>query len=623
MKKHGFYCKNSAAFLVATLFILTIAAQTAHSTECGSITGKVTDKKTGEALPSVAVQIVGTTQGALTDPNGEFFTASVEPGVYSLSFRLVGYHTVQVDSIEVTAGKTAEVSVAMERTMVEINVSQCCKAVRVVTESCTPMSACRISLSGVEISPPMSHGGTTPPNGEAYDAMFFKHYGVNPFVATEDDCLSTFAVDVDDASFIMARTYLQRGNIPPEEAVRVEEFVNHFDYEYAAPERDQFRIYVDGSPSPFGKGYDLLRIGIRGRVIAPDDRKPAVLTFVIDVSGSMNRENRLGLVKRALRMLLEELRDDDLVAIVVYGSTAHTVLEHTSIKNIDTIIAAIEGLHPEGSTNAEAGLVLGYQLAEKHFRKGATNRIILCSDGVANVGRTGADDILKRIEEQVKMGITLSSIGFGLGNYNDVLLEKLGNKGNGYYAYVDNIQDAKKIFVNNLTGALEVIARDVKIQVEFDPDKVDRYRLLGFENRDVKDEDFRNDTVDGGEIGSGHSCTALYEIKLKEGAADTIGCFTMRFKNADGTETTEMTRQIRVDDIKPAFHDCDARFKLAAMAAEFAEIMRGSYWAKESTYALVREMALGLTQELKDDPEVIEFVDLISKAATIQTRAEK
>jgi len=645
-----------AAVLIATLFILIIGSISTEAIICGVIKGTVTDKKTGEPLPSVAVQIVGTTMGKITDPEGKYVIHTVEPGQYSLSFRLVGYHTIQSDTVKVVAGDTTEVSVEMSRTTMETEVVQTCKGVRDVMEQTEPRSSVVISQEQVKAMPvqdvdgivaatvgvvkrysslaglgptdaamssPMAHGGTTPPNAEPYDAMFFKHYGVNPFIPTEDDRLSTFAVDIDDASYIMARTYLQRGNIPPEEAVRVEEFVNHFDYDYAAPESEYFKIYIDGSPSPFGKGYNLLRIGLKGRVIPPDDRRAAVLTFVVDVSGSMNREDRLGTVRKALRMLVDELREDDLVGIVVYGSHAWTVLEHTSVKNRDKIISGIESLVPEGSTNAEEGLVLGYNLAEKHFKKGAINRVILCSDGVANVGRTGADSLLKRIENQVKKGITLSSIGFGLGNYNDVLLEKLGNKGNGYYAYVDNLQDAKKIFVDNLTGSLEVIARDVKIQVEFDPDKVDRYRLLGFENRDVKDEDFRDDTVDGGEIGSGHSCTALYEIKLKEGVSDTIGSFTMRFKNADGSEVTELSRQITVGDINESFHDCSARYRLSAVAAEFAEIMRGSYWAKESTYSLVREMAWSISQEMQDDADVIEFVDLVSKAATIKSKKGK
>ncbi len=359
-------------------------------------------------------------------------------------------------------------------------------------------------------------------------------------------------------------------------------------------------------------------MGLRGRVIPPDDRKAAVLTFVVDVSGSMGREDRLGAVRQALRMLVDQLREGDLVGIVVYGSRAWTVLEHTSIRDKETIIHAIESLVPAGSTNAEEGLVLGYKLAEKSFRKGAINRVILCSDGVANVGRTGADDILKRIEKQVKKGITLSSIGFGIGNYNDVLLEKLGNKGNGYYAYVNNMQDAHKIFVDNLTGALEVIARDVMIQVDFDPEKVERYRLLGFENRDVDDDKFRDDTVDGGEIGSGHSCTALYELKLKDGVTGPTGEIAIRFKNPYNDEVTEISREITVSDFSKSFVKCDSRYRLAVVAAEFAEILRGSYWSKGSQLSHVLEIAHNLSRGMTDDKDVIELLDLVSKASNLK-----
>jgi len=465
---------------------------------------------------------------------------------------------------------------------------------------------------------PPAHGGTTPPTGEPVDAMFFRHYGTNPFVSTEDDRLSTFAIDVDEASYVMTRSYLHDGNLPPQEAVRVEEFVNHFDYGYDAPHRDRFSLYIDGSPSPFGKNYQLLRFGIKGRIIPKENRRPAVLTFVVDVSGSMGREDRLGAVRQSLRMLVDQLNDDDLVGIVVYGSQAFTVLDHTSIRNRSTIIDAIERLVPQGSTNAEAGLVLGYSLAEKHFREGAINRIILCSDGVANVGRTGAEDILGRIESQVKKGITLSSIGFGMGNYNDVMLEKLGNKGNGYYAYVDNLQQAKKIFVDNLTGTLEVIAKDVKIQVEFDENKIDRYRLLGYENRDVADKDFRNDAVDGGELGPGHSCTALYEVKLKDGASGVLGKIAIRFKHPETNEVTEISRNIYSSEFAESFDSRDSRFRLAAVAAEFAEILRGSYWAKESQLSELVSHVQRISNEMGSNSDVVELMDLINKAASLK-----
>ncbi|RKX26669.1 MAG: hypothetical protein DRP45_02935 [Candidatus Zixiibacteriota bacterium] len=463
--------------------------------------------------------------------------------------------------------------------------------------------------------PPPAHGGTAVVNGEPYDAMFFKHHGVNPFVDTEDDHLSTFAIDVDDASFIMTRSYLERGHLPPEEAIRAEEFINHFDYGYTAPRNNAFSIEVEGAQSRFGgENVKLLRIGIRGQEIAPENRKPANLVFVVDVSGSMSREDRLGLVKKSLLFLVDELTPDDKVGIVIYGSCGRVLLQPTSIRQRNRIIRAIGELRSGGSTNAEEGIRLGYQMALRAYEPGKINRIILCSDGVANVGRTSPDDILKQVKQYVDRGITLSSIGFGMGNYNDVLLEKLGNKGNGHYAYVDDLDEARRVFVDNLTGNLQVIARDVKIQVDFDPQSVRSYRLIGYENRDVADNKFRDDKEDGGEIGSGHSVTALYELKLHNGVnLWNVGTVFVRFKDPVTNHVTEVKRPILMAVLRQPFERAGRGLQLATAAAEFAEILRGSYWAKESNLVDVLALATRVYVE-SGDPDVLELVTLISMA---------
>ncbi|MHC4888151.1 MAG: vWA domain-containing protein, partial [Planctomycetota bacterium] len=306
----------------------------------------------------------------------------------------------------------------------------------------------------------MAHGGTTPPNGEDVDAMFFKNYGVNPFVDAEDDHLSTFATDVDTGSYTIVRGYLQDGHLPPEKAVRVEEFVNYFKYNYPAPQEDMFEVYAEAAPWKFGTGRKnsyLLRLGLKAKRVSEENRKPAFLTFVIDVSGSMRRENRLGLVKKCLRMLIERLRPEDRIGIAVYGSRGRKVMEHKGLDEKDEILAVIESLHASGSTFAEEGIRIGYGMAESAYKKRFINRVILCSDGVANVGQTGADDILAAIKKKAEKGITLSAIGFGMGNYNDVLLERLGDKGNGHYVYIDTIAEARRIFEDNLTGTLQVV----------------------------------------------------------------------------------------------------------------------------------------------------------------------
>lgn len=464
-----------------------------------------------------------------------------------------------------------------------------------------------------------------PPNAQPYEDTFFENYGVNPFVDTEDDHLSTFALDVDTGSYTITRSYIEKGNLPPKDAIRVEEFVNYFaqDYDYPAA-GEAFAIYVDGAPSPFGEGerYRTIRIGIQGYAVSPDERKDVSLTFVIDVSGSMDLENRLGLVKRTLQLLVNQLRPSDSVAIVVYGTDARTVLPPTSGEDKEAILDAIKKLQPEGVTNAEAGLRLGYQQASEAFDEEKINRVILCSDGVANVGETGADAILKEIEDYAAKGITLTTVGFGMGNYNDVLMEQLADKGNGFYAYVDTLGEAKRIFVDNLTSTLQTIAMDAKVQVDFNPEVVSRYRLVGFENRALKDEEFRNDKVDAGEVGAGHSVTALYEIKLQPEAEGPICTVYMRWQDPESKEVTEIKREFATEGLAEAFSAALPRFQWDVVVSEFAEVLRKSYWAQNSTLAGVLEEAQRVSKLLPDDADVAEFVKLVDLATAIKETSD-
>jgi Ca-activated chloride channel family protein len=455
--------------------------------------------------------------------------------------------------------------------------------------------------------------------------MFFKEYGTNPFIDTEDEHLSTFAMDVDTASYSITRRYINEGHLPPPEAVRVEEFVNAFDYHYNTPKDGAFALHIEGAPSRFGEGnrLRLLRIGIKGRVIPDEDRKDAILTFVIDVSGSMSIENRLGLVKRALSLLVDQLRPGDKVAIVVYGTRAHIVLRHTGIEARGKILAAIDSLEPEGVTNAEEGLRIGYDLALRNAKAGSINRVILCSDGVANVGKTGNKEILKEIRAHVQAGITLSTIGFGMGNYNDVLMEQLANNGDGSYAYVDRIDEARRVFVENLTGTLQLIARDAKIQVDFNPQAVSRFRLIGYENRRLEHDQFRDDTADAGEIGSGHSVTALYEIKLlpfdaitkdqNEAPTPELATLPIRYEDPDNHQVTEISEGIHLSQLKDTFEDASPEFRLAAAVAEFAEILRGSYWAKDGNVGDVHQVVAGIAAQIPSE-QITELMDLMKRA---------
>ena len=459
-----------------------------------------------------------------------------------------------------------------------------------------------------------------PPIGQATPPAdnYFQDYGLNPFVDTYEDHLSTFAIDVDTASYSVARRYVNDGMLPPADAIRPEEFVNSFEQGYPTPADVAFGIFADGAPSPFAAdGTYILRIGIQGYEIPEWQRKSASLTFVIDVSGSMDQENRLELVKRSLQLLVDRLRPDDTVAIVVYGSEARVVLNPTSGEDWATILDAIYSLHPEGSTNAEAGLRLGYQLAWDAFRGGAINRVILCSDGVANVGATGPDAILESIRGYADAGITLTSVGFGMGNFNDVLMEQLADHGDGHYAYIDTLDQAEKLFVEDMTGTLQVIARDAKVQVDFNAEVVARYRLIGYENRDVADQDFRNDAVDAGEIGAGHTVTALYAVQFHPNAQGRIATVQLRWQNPDTFEVVEINGNFNTWDLVDRFEDASPFFQLSVVVTQYAEVLRQSYWAGNTTMDQLAAHANRLTSLLAGDADVAEFAALVNRASQI------
>ncbi len=424
-------------------------------------------------------------------------------------------------------------------------------------------------------------GGSSTVNDAAYDLTFFKHYGVNPFIDTEDDHLSTFATDVDTASYTVARRFVEDGYLPDPDSVRVEEFVNYFDYGYEPPEHGgAFAIHIEGSPSRFGGDrHWMMRVGLQGRTVAESARKDATLIFAIDVSGSMGREDRLGLVKRSLRLLVDELRPTDEVGIVIYGNRGSVLLEPTDGGEKASIMRAIDALSPGGSTFVEDGLKLAYRMAAGRLQPGRITRVLLLSDGVGNVGRTGSDSILRQIRSQVDAGVTLTTVGFGMGNFNDILMERLANDGDGTYHYVDTLTEARRLFVDNLAGTLQNIARDVKVQVDFNPEVVRSYRLLGYENRAVDDDDFRDDAVDAGEVGAGHSVTALYEIKLHEGAEGDVATVYLRYEDPDDGEVREISRPFARSELAAGFEDASPGFQLSAVVAEYAEILRESFWA--------------------------------------------
>ena len=465
-------------------------------------------------------------------------------------------------------------------------------------------------------------GGTNNPNDEPYDLTFFENYGVNPRIDTLDDALSTFGVDVDTGSYTIGRRWIRDGNLPDHDSVRVEEYVNFFDMGYEPPDSGAFSVIVDGGPTPFTENdrYQTIRIGLQSYVVPAEDRPTANLTFVIDVSGSMDRENRLEAVKESLLMLVDELRQSDRVGIVVYGSQGQVLLESTPVEgNRAEIKQVIRGLEPGGSTNAAEGLVLAYGMAAEAYTEGAINRVILCSDGVANVGNTGSGSILEEIREQATAGINLVTVGFGMGNYNDVLMEQLADDGDGFYAYVDDLREAERLFVHDLTGTLLTIAKDAKVQVEFDPVGVAAWRLVGFENRALEDDEFRDDTVDAGEIGAGHSVTALYEIRIADDAANgaALGIVRLRWLDPDTGEAVEIEHPFTTDDLSVEWAETPERFQLAATVATYAEVLRDSHWAQHLDLDGVAAEARRVAELVTGDEDVAEFAALVTRAANL------
>lgn len=483
------------------------------------------------------------------------------------------------------------------------------------------------SQSGGYAAPPdpQHHNPTTAPHAAAspYGGVTFEHPGINPITDTDEDRESTFAMDVDTASYGIAQRFAADGFTPDPDSVRVEEWVNAFDQEYAAPDDGTFAVHVDGGDTPFlDEGDLLLRIGIKARESSERARPDAALTFVIDTSGSMGREDRLELVKDSLRKLVLRLGRGDSIAVVTFGDDARVVLPPTRATDEDRILDAIDELQPGGSTNLEAGLRLGYGLARETLIDDGEdiNRVILASDGVANVGLTDADSILRRIADDAAAGIELVSIGVGMGNYNDVLLEQLANHGDGFYAYINGLDEARELFVEGLTGTLQAVALDAKVQVSFDPDVVAEYRLLGYENRAVADEDFRDPGVDAGAIGAGHAVTALYVIRLRDdlAEADDLGTVRLRWTEPGDHDESRISRDITTRHIARSFGQTGDTFKLDAIVAAAAEVLRDSPYAESYDLRDVVEVADAAANDLPQTDQVHEFLGFLDALIEIE-----
>ncbi len=469
-------------------------------------------------------------------------------------------------------------------------------------------------------------------NRETYDRIVD-----NPFLDVRQNPLSTFSIDVDTASYANVRRFLNQGALPPKDAVRIEELINYFKYLYAPPADDApFAVHAAIAGCPWKPEHRLLRVALKGREIDFNNRPASNLVFLIDVSGSMDEPNKLPLLKASLRLLVDRLSENDRVAMVVYAGSSGLVLPSTSGERQAVITSALEQLQAGGSTNGGEGIQLAYDTARQNFIRGGSNRVILCTDGDFNVGVTDQGSLTRLIEDQAKSGVFLSVLGFGTGNYQDSTMEKLADQGNGNYGYIDNLDEARKTLVEQAGGTLVTIAKDVKLQLEFNPQQVVAYRLIGYENRLLRDEDFNDDTKDAGEIGAGHTVTAFYELVPAGGETPTASIdplkyqqtvqpteaaqngesltLKLRYKQPDGAESKLLTHVVKDAGVKFSAADNDLQF--AAAVAGFGLLLRDSPYKGNLTYAGVLELASAARGSDKEGYRA-EFIDLVKKAQAI------
>lgn len=460
----------------------------------------------------------------------------------------------------------------------------------------------------------------------------------NAFQTALDRPLSTFSIDVDKASYSNMRRFLNNNQLPPTDAVRIEELVNYFNYDYPEPTgKIPFSVSTEMSDCPWNPQHKLVQIGLKGKTVAKNQMPASNLVFLLDVSGSMGQPNKLPLLKSAFKLLTQQLRAEDRVSIVVYAGASGVILNPTSGRHTQQIMTALDRLEAGGGTAGAQGIQLAYQLAEKAFIPNGNNRVILATDGDFNIGIRNTDELIKLIENKRKSGIFLSVLGFGMGNYKDHRMEQIADKGNGNYAYIDNIREAKKVLVEEMTSTLFTIAKDVKIQVEFNPIKVHSYRLIGYENRMLKKEDFNDDTKDAGEIGAGHTVTALYEIVPKDAAevtdsnVDELRYQTSRAKLASHITKEWMTVKLRYKDPKSEvskksvfrvankglkWQDTSDNFQFSAAVASFGMLLKDSEFKGNTSFQKIENWALNSLG--KDEYGYrTEFMELVGKAKSI------
>lgn len=614
--------KALSLFWICALLLSLLNAQ-----EYGKIKGIVTDASTGQPIPGASVMIEGTQLGTSTMANGEYFILQVPTGKHVVKCMVVGYTTQTKKSVSVKANKTMTVDFKMALKIAGAQDADVISKTPMVREEMT---------SGY-----MMKGDNKKQNeGESWrynDNFNTEEYGLvkeNTFMTAMQNPLSTFSIDVDTASYSNVRRMITSGQMPPNDAVRIEEMINYFTYDYPQPKgKDPFSITTETAVCPWNEKHKLVLIGLQGKIYEPAKLPPANLVFLIDVSGSMSSANKLGLLKESFKLLVENMRREDTISIVVYAGAAGVVLPPTKGSDKQTIIAALDKLQAGGSTAGGAGIELAYKTAQEQFIKNGNNRIILATDGDFNVGTSDTGSLVRMIEEKRNAGIYLTILLYGAGNIKDNKMEQMADKGNGNYYYIDTIREAERVLVGQMSGTLFTIAKDVKIQVEFNPALVKGYRLIGYENRVMRNEDFSDDTKDAGELGAGHNVTALYEIipadvKEKLPVHDDLKYQTMKinpsaynsnelltvnlrykFPKDSQSNLLSMPLKNRADSIENASNT----LRFTAAVAGWGMLLRDSEFKGALTFDDVIKLAkMGLGKDPKGYKK--EFIELVEKS---------
>jgi Ca-activated chloride channel homolog len=608
------------------------------------ITGTVTAAADHQPLPGVMVVVKGTTTGTSTDGRGRY-TLTVPPEQDVLVFSFIGYspQEIKIGSRSVIDVKLKADVRALEEVVVTgygIQRGVAGKVAGVVVRGTNSLRHQEGPTAAPASAPNQAVYDVAPQHNTEEYARIQDH----AFLDASKNPLSTFSIDVDNASYSNLRRFLHQGQLPYKDAVRTEEMLNYFTYDYPQPAAEHpVSISTELAACPWNPEHRLLHIGLQGRRVPTENLPPSNLVLLIDVSGSMNTPEKLPLVKAGFKLLVEQLRPQDRVAIVVYAGAAGLVLPSTPGSRKDLILDAIENLEAGGSTAGGAGIRLAYKVAQEHFMPEGNNRVILASDGDFNVGVSSTSELERLIEQKRETGVFLTVLGFGYGNLKDARMEKLADKGNGNYAYVDNLLEAKKVFVTEFGGTLFTIAQDVKLQLEFNPARVKAYRLIGYENRALQAEDFNNDRKDAGDMGSGHSVTALYEIvpviglspttlpsvdplryqqvqlAPKATATDELLTLKLRYKAPRGSKSKLLQTTVADQAVAPA--ETSDNFRFSAAVAAFAMLLRESEFKGSATYAGVVELAEGSRGQ---DPEGYrtEFIKLVKTAELLSPKGK-